>query len=38
MPHRDLALLDAARRAVDQVNALIDWPSGRRLLHVRQLR
>ena len=38
MPHRDLALLDAARRAVDQVNALIDRPSGRRLLHVRQLR
>ena len=38
MPHRDLALLDAARRAVDQVNALIDRPSGRRLLHLRQLR
>ena len=38
MPHRDLALLDAAKRAVDQVNALIDRPSGRRLLHVGQMR
>jgi len=38
MPHRDLALLDAARRAADQINALIDGPSGRRLLHASQLR
>ena len=38
MPHRRLRVLDATRRAVDQVNQLIDRPSGRRLLHVWQLR
>ena len=37
MPHRDLAVLDAAERAAEQVNQLIDrFP--RRLLHVSQLR
>ena len=38
MPHRDLALLDAAARAADQVNELIDRPSGQLLLHVKQMR
>ena len=38
MPHRGLALLDAAKRAADQVNALVDRSSGRRLLHVSQMR
>jgi len=38
MPHRNLNLLDASERAADQVNGLIDGPSGWRLLHVIQLR
>ena len=38
MPSRDLDVLDAARRAADEVNKLIDrFPRGR-LLHVRQMR
>jgi len=38
MPHRDLNVLDAADRAADLVNQLIDrYPRGQ-LLHVRQLR
>ncbi|HEU4996865.1 MAG TPA: four helix bundle protein [Gemmatimonadaceae bacterium] len=37
MPHRDLNMLDAAERAADQVNALIDR-SRRRLLYVSQMR
>jgi four helix bundle protein len=35
--HRDLDVLDAAERAVDMVNRLID-KSGGRLLHVSQMR
>ena len=38
MPHLDLRVLHASDRAADQVNALIDRPSGRRLLHVPQIR
>jgi four helix bundle protein len=37
MSHRDLHLLEAAERAADQINALIDR-SSRRLLHVTQMR
>jgi four helix bundle protein len=37
MPHRDLDVLDAAERAADQVNRLID-SSPRRLLYVAQMR
>ena len=37
VPHRDLDVLDAAERAADAINRLIDR-SHRRLLHVRQLR
>jgi four helix bundle protein len=38
MPKRDLALLDAAQQAADQINALIDQSPRGRLLHVRQMR
>ena len=38
MAHRHLHVLDASERAADQVNALIDGPSGRRLLHAWQMR
>jgi four helix bundle protein len=38
MSHRDLDVLDASERAADLVNKLIDRPSGRRLLYVRQMR
>ena len=38
MPHRDLNLLDAAAKAADLVNKLIDQAPRGRLLHVRQLR
>ena len=38
MPSRDLDVLDAARRAPDQVNKLIDRVPRGRLLHVRQMR
>ena len=38
MPHLDLRVLQASERAADQVNALIDGPSRRRLLHVWQIR
>ena len=38
MAHRDLFVLDASERAADQINELIDGPSGRRLLHVIQMR
>ena len=34
----DLYVLDASERAADQINELIDGPSGRRLLHVIQMR
>ena len=37
MPHRDLDVLDAANKAADGVNRLID-ASERRLLHVAQMR
>ena len=37
MAHRDLDVLDAAERAADAVNMLIDR-SPRRLLHARQMR
>jgi len=37
MPHRDLDVLDAAERAADGVNRLIDRLP-RRLLHVNQMR
>ena len=37
MTHRDLDVLDAAERAADRVNHLIDR-SPRRLLHVKQMR
>ena len=37
MPHRDLAVLDAARRAADGVVALTDRPP-RWLLHAAHLR
>ena len=38
MAHRDLDVLDAARRAADCVNTLLDRKRARRLLHVRQMR
>ena len=38
MAHRELYVLDASERAADQINELIDGPSGRRLLHVIQMR
>ena len=38
MPHRNLNVLDAAEQAAQQVNALIDRPTGPPLLHIRQLR
>jgi four helix bundle protein len=38
MVHRDLNVLDASQRAADKVNDLIESPSGRRLLHVNQMR
>lgn len=38
MPHRDLRVLDASEQAESQVNRLIDGPSGRRMLHVDQMR
>ena len=38
MPNRDLNVLQASERAADRVNQLIDGASGRRLLHVNQLR
>jgi four helix bundle protein len=37
VPHRNLAVLEAAQRAVDGINRLIDR-SPRRLLNVRQMR
>jgi four helix bundle protein len=37
VPHRDLDVLDAADRAADGINRLIDR-SPRRLLHIRQMR
>jgi four helix bundle protein len=37
MAHRDLNVLDASERA-DRINALIDRPSGCRLMHVNQMR
>ena len=38
MPHRDLNVLDAAARAADRVNALIDGAPPGRLLYAGQLR
>ena len=38
MPFRNLDVLDAAERAADLVNALIDRATRPRLLHARQLR
>ena len=38
MPYRDLNVLDAANKATDLVNKLIDRSPRGRLLHVRQLR
>src|SRR5688572_822452 len=38
MSHRDLNVLDAANRAADLVNQLIDKSPRGRLLHVRQMR
>ena len=38
MARRDLNVLDAAERAADQINQLIDRPSGRRLINPNQLR
>jgi four helix bundle protein len=38
MAHRDLTVLDAATRAADLINELIDRSPHGRLLHVRQLR
>ena len=38
MPHRDLNVLDAADRAADLVNALIERSPRGWLLHVRQMR
>ena len=38
MAHRDLNLLDASERVSDRLNELIESPSGRRLLHVDQMR
>src|SRR3982751_1703869 len=38
MAHRDLAVLDAANRAADLINELIDRSPTGGLLHVRQLR
>jgi four helix bundle protein len=37
VPHRNLAVLDAAQRAVDGINRLIDH-APQRLLHVGQMR
>ena len=37
VPHRNLVVLDAAQRAVDGINRLIDR-APQRLLHVRQMR
>jgi len=38
MSHRALNVQDASEHAADQINALIDSPSGWRLLHVDQMR
>jgi four helix bundle protein len=38
MAHRDLNVLDASERAADKLNELIESPSGRRLLHVNQMK
>ena len=38
MAHRDLNVLDASEQAADRINELIDGSSGRRLLHVNQMR
>ena len=38
MPNRDLKLLDAADRAADLINELIDRSPHGRLLHVAQMR
>ena len=38
MPHRDLDVIDAAERAAQLVNELIDRSRSRRLLHVGQMR
>ena len=38
MAHRDLTVLDAANRAADLINDLIDRSPRNRLLHVGQLR
>ncbi len=38
MAHRDLNVLDASERAADKLNKLIESSSGRRLLHVDQMR
>ena len=38
MARRDLNVLDAAERAADQINHLIDRPSGRGLIQPNQLR
>ena len=38
MAYRNLNVLDAAQQAAKQINALIDRPRRRKLLHVRQLR
>jgi len=38
MAHRDLNVLDASERAADRIDELIERPSGRRLLHVNQMR
>ena len=38
MAHRGLNVLDASERAADRINELIDCPTGRRLLHVNQMR
>ena len=38
MAHRDLNVLDASERAEDRLNELIESSSGRRLMHVNQMR
>ena len=38
MPYRHLAVLDAAEKAADLINELIDRPRRRPLLHATQLR
>jgi four helix bundle protein len=38
MPYRDLKVMEASERAADRVNGLLDGPSGRRLIHVVQIR